>query len=112
MQRDGGLLDATGTGYLSSAECSAARPCPVGRWHVQCQRGNPRASLLLMRRNTRSVGITPLLIGCSATERVQRDGTGVAPHNKCSAYCTRVREPELRASTAQQGFAVDRKSVV
>ena len=34
---------------------------------------------------TRSVGITPLLIGCSATERVQCDGTGAALHSKCSA---------------------------
>ena len=32
------------------------------------------------RRCTRSVGITPLLIGCSATDRVQRDGSGAALH--------------------------------
>ena len=69
--------------------------------------GNPRASLLLMRRNTRSVGITPLLIGCSATERVQRDGTGVAPHNKCSAYCVqRSLHPCARAgATCVNGAA-------
>ena len=81
-----------------------------------------------MRRYTRSVGITPLLIGCSATERVQRDGTGAARRNGCSAtdrvqrdgsgaartessaHRTRVREPELRASTAQRGFAVGKQT--
>ena len=31
-----------------------------------------------MRRCTRSVGITPLLIGCIATDRVQCDGSGAA----------------------------------
>ena len=34
---------------------------------------------------TRSVGITPLLIGCIATDRVQRDVTGVSRRNGCSA---------------------------
>ena len=34
---------------------------------------------------TRSVGITPLLFGCSAPQRVQRPTTGAAPHNGCSA---------------------------
>ena len=38
--------------------------------------GYPRSRLLSMKRCTRSVGITPLLIGCSATERVYRDGSG------------------------------------
>ena len=36
-------------------------------------------------RYTRSVGITPLLFGCSAPQRVQRHATGAAPHNGCSA---------------------------
>ena len=31
------------------------------------------------RRRTRSVGIAPLLIGCTATDRVYRDVTGAAP---------------------------------
>ena len=35
-------------------------------------------------RYTRSVGITPLLFGCSAPQRVQRYVTGAAPHNGCS----------------------------
>ena len=58
--------------------CSAARLGAIGRRRGRCQRVHPRASLLPMRRCTRSVGITPLLIGCIATERVQRDVTGVA----------------------------------
>ena len=32
---------------------------------------------------TRSVGITPLLFGCSAPQRVQRHATGAAPRNGC-----------------------------
>ena len=51
MLRDLGLLDADVAG---------------------AGQGYPRSRLLLMRRCTRSVGITPLLIGCSATDRVQR----------------------------------------
>ena len=35
-------------------------------------------------RYTRSVGITPLLFGCSAPQRVQRHATGAAPHNRYS----------------------------
>ena len=42
--------------------------------------------------------------GCSATERVQCHVTS-AVSNESRAHRTRVREPELRASTAQQGFA-------
>jgi len=61
------LLDATVTRFLSSLECSAARPGSVGRRRGRRQRVNPRASLLPMRRCTRSVGIAPLLIGCTAT---------------------------------------------
>ena len=33
------------------------------------------------RRCTRSVGITPILIGCIATDRVYRDVTGAALHD-------------------------------
>ena len=36
-------------------------------------------------RYTRSVGITPLLFGCSAPQRVQRPTTGTANHNRHTA---------------------------
>ena len=74
--------------------------------------------------------IQPLLIGCTATQRVQRDVTGAVPlarRGPCAAvvecvsdiprlrswggvvtsnaHHTRVREPELRAPTTQQGCA-------
>ena len=39
---------------------------------VGAGQGYPRSRLLSMKRCTRSVGITPLLIGCIATDRVQR----------------------------------------
>ena len=48
-------------------------------------------------------------IGCSATDRVQCDGSG-AVRIASSAHRTRVREPELRASTAQQSFAVGKQT--
>ena len=41
--------------------------------------------------------MTPLLIGCSATERVHRDGSGVARRNGCSAYHVQY-SPHPRAS--------------
>ena len=83
MLRDLGLLDA---GVASAGQ------------------DYPRSRLLSMKRCTRSVGITPLLIGCSVTDRVQRDGAGAA-RNESSAHWTRVRVPELRVSIARQGFA-------
>ena len=58
--------------------CSAVRPGSVGRRRGRRWQGDPRSCLLSMRRCTRSVGITPLLIGCSATDRVHRDVTGAA----------------------------------
>ena len=47
--------------------------------------------------------------GCSATERVQRY-IASAVRTASSAHRTRVREPELRASTAQRGFAVGKQT--
>ena len=64
------------------------------------------------RRCTRSVGITPLLIGCSATDRVRRDGTGAARRNGCSAtervQCLvhGLRETDLECVNGEQLSAV------
>ena len=41
---------------------------------------------------TRSVSTTPLLFGCSATQRVQHHTTGAAPHGGCSPL-TRTPPP-------------------
>ena len=97
--------------------CSAARPGPVGR-----RRGRRRARLSAITLVEDEV-VHPIRRHYTRSDRVQRDGTGAARRNGCSAtewvqrcvtsavriassaHRTRVREPELRASTAQQSFA-------
>ena len=44
-----------------------------------------RSRSCLRARYTRSVGIAPVLIGCSATQRVQSPETGAEPRKGCSA---------------------------
>ena len=79
MLRDLGLLDADVAG---------------------AGQGYPRSRLLLMRRCTRSVGITPLLIGCSATDRVYCDGSGAALHGRAlldADVCSLSEETRVQA---------------
>ena len=52
---------------------------------------------------TRSVGITPLLFGCSAPKRVQRDVTGAARRNGCSATRTDLVLQAWSASVTDSG---------
>ena len=54
---------------------------PVGA----CWEEKPEVVVVVGAWCTRSVGITPLLIGCIATYRVQRDVTGATRRNGCNA---------------------------
>ena len=53
-------------------------------------------------RYTRSVGITPLLFGCSAPQRVQRHTTGTANHNRHTATQHSNGTARNQAPTATQ----------
>jgi len=48
--------------------------------------GTARSGACILRRCTRSVSITPFLIGCSAPQRVQCPATGAVPRNGSAAY--------------------------
>ena len=69
-----------------SAQSSANRHTALQReqWPTT-ERNTPPQQPQHKQQCTRSVGITPLLFGCSAPQRVQRPTTGAAPHNGCSA---------------------------
>ena len=96
------------TGVARRNGCSASCTAFVKQAWSVTERNCPQLCLL-WGWCTRSVGITPLLIGCSATERVQRY-IASAVRAASNAHHTRVREPELRASTAQRGFAVGKQT--
>ena len=64
----------------------------------------PRLYLLLKGRCTPSVGIAPVLIGCSASLRVQRFVTGAAPPIGLSPGATRAGELPSVACDNGYGF--------
>ena len=67
-----------------------------------------RTRSCLRARYTRSVGIAPVLIGCSAPQRVQRHATGAAPRNGCSGPCAVTSAVARSARRAPRGPASPR----
>lgn len=59
------------------------------------------------RRRTRSVGTAPLLIGCTATDRVYRDLTGATAlaRNRCECVEVVWRRPMLPVVVCREGVS-------
>ena len=90
------------TGVARRNGCSASCTAFVKQAWSVTERNCPQLCLLW--------GVVhPIRRHCTPSDRVQCDGTG-AVRTASSAHRTRVREPELRASTAQRGFAVGKQT--